>query len=75
MKLSDLPGWPRGLRRELACAYLGLKPTKFDEMVKDGRLPPPARIDGVVVWDRLKLDAAFEALDADHEDKNEWDDV
>ena len=72
MSAHDLPGWPRGLRRDLACAYLGLKPTKFDEMVKDGRLPKPKRVDGVVVWDRIKLDAAFDALNPD-EEKNDWD--
>jgi hypothetical protein len=47
--------------------------TKFDEMVDDGRMPRPKRIDGRLVWDRIKLDAAFDELDDDHGPKNEWD--
>jgi predicted DNA-binding transcriptional regulator AlpA len=53
---------PRGLRREAAADWVGVSPTKFDELVKDGRMPKPKRVDGVVVWDRYRLDAAFEAL-------------
>jgi excisionase family DNA binding protein len=56
---------PRGLSRVEAAAYVGISPTKFDELVKDGRMPAPKRINGRVVWDRLKLDAAFEALPDD----------
>ena len=36
--------------------------TKFDEMVKDGRMPKPKRVDGRTVWDRIGLDAAFTDL-------------
>jgi predicted DNA-binding transcriptional regulator AlpA len=53
---------PRGLRREAAADWVGMSPTKFDEMVKDGRMPKPKRVDGCVVWDRYRLDAAFEDL-------------
>ena len=60
----------RGLRREDAAAYVGLKLTKFDELVKDHRLPKPVRIDGCVIWDREKLDAAFDELS---EPRNDWD--
>lgn len=52
----------RGLRREEAAAYLGFSARKFDELVSDGRMPKPKRIDGVVVWDMLRLDSAFDAL-------------
>jgi predicted DNA-binding transcriptional regulator AlpA len=45
-----------------AAAYIGVSPTLFDEMVKDGRMPKPKRINGRVVWDRLELDEAFVAL-------------
>jgi predicted DNA-binding transcriptional regulator AlpA len=67
---------PRGLSRQQAAAYIGVGATKFDEMVSDGRMPKPKRIDGRTVWDRLQLDEAFAALDdepvtaAAH---NEWD--
>jgi predicted DNA-binding transcriptional regulator AlpA len=56
---------PRGLRREAAAAYIGLGTTKFDELVADGRLPGPKRIDGCVIWDRCQLDAAFDELGND----------
>jgi predicted DNA-binding transcriptional regulator AlpA len=47
--------------------------TKFDEMVDDGRMPRPKRIDGRIVWDRIKLDEAFDALDDEGGPRNEWD--
>jgi predicted DNA-binding transcriptional regulator AlpA len=45
-----------------AAAYVGVSTGLFDEMVKDGRMPGPKRINSRVVWDRFLLDAAFEAL-------------
>lgn len=53
---------PRGLSREEAARYVGLGPTKFDELVADRRMPKPKRIDGRVIWDRYALDAAFSEL-------------
>ena len=53
---------PRGLRRPQAAAYVGVGPTKFGEMVGDGRMPPPKHVDGCVIWDRYALDQAFDAL-------------
>jgi predicted DNA-binding transcriptional regulator AlpA len=53
---------PRGFNREQSAEYIGVGPTKFDQMVADGRMPKPKRIDGRVVWDRLQLDSAFAAL-------------
>ena len=52
----------RGLRREEAARYVGISTTKFDVCVKDGRMPQPFRIDACVIWDRRRLDAAFDAL-------------
>jgi predicted DNA-binding transcriptional regulator AlpA len=66
---------PRGLSRVQAAEYIGVGVTKFDEMVDDGRMPRPKRIDGRLVWDRVKLDEAFDALDDDTRQKNEWDDL
>jgi len=54
---------------------MGFGVTKFDEMVDDGRMPKPKRIDGRVTWDRVKLDAAFAALEDAAGTKNEWDDL
>ena len=56
---------PRGMSREEAARYIGIGVTKFDEMVGDRRMPKPKRIDGRVVWDRLKLEAAFSDLPDD----------
>jgi excisionase family DNA binding protein len=53
---------PRGLSREEAARYVGVGVTKFDEMVADGRMPRPKRIDGRVIWDRLRIEAAFTDL-------------
>lgn len=63
----------RGLRREEAARYVGISPTKFDELVRDGRMPKAKRIDGCVVWDLRRLDAAWDALDGGDGEANEWD--
>lgn len=62
---------PRGLSREQSAEYLGVSPSKFSQMVLDGRMPRPIRIDGRVVWDKVELDAAFDALAETNE--NPWD--
>lgn len=53
---------PRGLRRPQAAAYVGVSMTKFDELVRDGRMPAPRRVDGCNIWDRHALDDAFDSL-------------
>lgn len=63
---------PRGLSRDEAARYVGVGITKFDEMVNDGRMPKPKRIDGRVVWDRLQVEAAFSDLPSDGA-ANPWD--
>ncbi len=74
MSRSDIaPYWPRGLSREEAARYVGVGATKFDEMVKDGRMPKPKRVDGRVVWDRAALDLAFS--DLPDESTNRIDDL
>jgi len=66
----------RGLSRVDAAAYVGCGPTKFDEMVADGRMPPPRRIDGRKIWDVVELDASFNDLPRDNTATltNSWDD-
>ncbi|MBX4955575.1 hypothetical protein [Rhizobium lentis] len=60
MKLHDAIAYPpRGMSREEAARWIGVSTTKFDEMVKDRRMPRPKRVDGRVIWDRLALDMAF----------------
>lgn len=56
---------PRGLSRVQSAAYIGISVRLFDELVKDGRMPQPIRINSRVLWDRLQLDAAFAALPHD----------
>jgi excisionase family DNA binding protein len=65
-KLSDSLAYPpRGMSREEAARYVGVGTTKFDEMIADGRMPKPKAINGRRVWDRLKLDSAFDELPGD----------
>jgi predicted DNA-binding transcriptional regulator AlpA len=52
----------RGVSRDEASRYIGVANTKFDEMVADGRMPRPKRVDGQVIWDRLRIEAAFTDL-------------
>ncbi|MCB0221066.1 MAG: hypothetical protein KDH09_15320 [Chrysiogenetes bacterium] len=64
---------PRGLNREQAAAYIGVGTTLFDAMVKDGRMPDPIRIGARAIWDRWKLDAAFDNLS--RPTANSWDEI
>jgi predicted DNA-binding transcriptional regulator AlpA len=65
--LSHLRPIPRrGLSRVESAIYVGVSPTLFDQMVKDGRMPTPKRINGRIVWDIRALDEAFEALPDEH---------
>lgn len=66
---------PRGLNREQASLYVGVSVSKFDQLVLDGRMPAPKRIDTRKVWDRHALDTAFWALPDDGPDRdvNPWD--
>jgi predicted DNA-binding transcriptional regulator AlpA len=65
-------GAPVGLSREQAAFRVGISGTLFDQMVDDGRMPKPKKINGRRVWDREAVDLAFRALPAD-DDANEWD--
>jgi hypothetical protein len=56
----------RGLSREEAAIFVGISPTKFDELVRDGRMPSPKRIDGRRLWDIRELDMAFDALPSEN---------
>lgn len=53
---------PRGLCRAEAARWIGIGTTKFNEMVRDGRMPKPRIIDSRKVWDRIELDASFTDL-------------
>lgn len=63
---------PVGVCRVEAAAFIGVSATKFDEMVSDGRMPKPKRVDGRVIWSVKALTLAFDAL-PDGADSNPWD--
>ncbi len=52
----------RALRRDEAATYVGISPSKFDELVKDGRMPKPKNIDARKVWDIRQLDLVLNEL-------------
>ena len=61
--LSDVRPVPRrGLNREESAMYICISLSKFDELVADGRMPKPIKIDSRNVWDIRDLDLAFDAL-------------
>jgi predicted DNA-binding transcriptional regulator AlpA len=74
--LSHLRPIPRrGLSRDEAAMYIGISTGKFDEMVADGRMPEPVKIDSRKVWDIRSLDLAFDALPRENPVPNSWDGV
>ena len=68
---------PLGLSREDAAHHIGIGTTLFDEMVADGRLPPPKRMNSRRVWNRVALEQAFAELpdDGPINDDNPWDGI
>lgn len=74
--VADRPIPRRGLRHDEAAEYIGVSARKFDELVADGRMPKPKRIDGRLVWDVRALDLAFDALPGSGPDEpNPWDEL
>jgi len=71
--LSEIRPLPRrGLSRDEAAMYIGISAAKFDEMVADGRMPAPIKIDARKVWDIRSLDLGFDDLS---NKTNSWDGV
>lgn len=65
---------PRGLSRVEAAAYIGLSTSKFDELVESGVMPRPKAVGTRKLWDRHRLDEAFDNL-PDETEANPWDKV
>jgi predicted DNA-binding transcriptional regulator AlpA len=62
-KLQDTLAYPpRGMDADRAAAYCGVSKTKFLEGVESGTFPRPKDVDGAPRWDRVQLDAAWDAL-------------
>lgn len=51
-----------GYRLEEAAEYVGMKPTKFLQLVKDKRMPEGTKIDNCRVWDVRDLINSFNNL-------------
>jgi predicted DNA-binding transcriptional regulator AlpA len=69
---------PLGLSRKEAARHIGIKTTLFDEMVADGRMPPPKCINTRRVWNRIAVEQAFAELPDDSQpsnDDNPWDNI
>lgn len=69
---------PRLLRRERAAAYLDVSPGTFDRLVREGKLPPPKRLDDQIKgWDTRDLDVRVDHLPYDGENgrpaPSDWD--
>lgn len=63
---------PRGLSRPEAAAYIGVSPSLFDMMVRDGRMPRPKSINSRTIWDIRQIDKAFTALPGGDAD-DDWE--
>lgn len=77
-----LPGWPRGLREDLAAAYVGLSPSTIRAERAAGRFPAPVPLTaGRQVYLRDALDAWLDqkalpgSAPMGQADRNPWDDA
>ena len=59
------PGSRLGLNRVEAAEYIGVSPSLFDELVRDGRMPSAKPVNARRVWSRLEIEACFAALNGD----------
>ncbi len=55
--------WPRGLNYELAAAYRGVSPNTFRAMVKAGTMPKPETCGQRKIFDRHRIDEAWDRQD------------
>jgi hypothetical protein len=63
----------RGLSRLEAAAYIGISPSKFDELRKTNRIPPPKVLDGRLIFTTERLDEFLDALpDENQTDNDDW---
>jgi hypothetical protein len=63
----------RGLSRVEAAMYIGISPSKFDELRKDGRIGPAKLLDGRKLFAIEMLDEFFDTLpDENHEKADDW---
>jgi hypothetical protein len=65
MTTRDRIALRRGLTRVEAAAYLGVSPSKFDELRKSNRIAPPKVLDGRLIFTVEKLDEFLDSLPDD----------
>jgi hypothetical protein len=61
----------RGLSRVEAAAYIGVSPSKFDELRKANRIAPPKVLDGRLIFTVERLDEFLDALPDENQTSNE----
>jgi predicted DNA-binding transcriptional regulator AlpA len=70
-KLADNLAYPpRAMRADRAAAYLSMSTSNFHRLVEEGLMPKAVKIKGIVTWDRLELDVAFDSFKNDDEGGN-----
>ena len=59
---DDLAYPPRAMRGPRAAAYFDMSSAAFFRLVDEEIVPQGTKVHGVVTWDRLDLDAAYEDM-------------
>ena len=74
LTLSEARPTPRrGLSRIEAAMYLGISPSKFDELRKANRIAPPKILDGRLIFTIERLDEFLDALPYENQtDNDDW---
>jgi hypothetical protein len=63
----------RGFSRLEAATYLGISPSKFDELRRAKRIAPPKVLDGRLIFVVERLDDFLDSLpDENQADEGEW---
>jgi hypothetical protein len=63
----------RGLSRVEAAAYIGVSPSKLDELRKANRIAPPKLLDGRLIFTVERLDEFLDSLPDENQASNdEW---
>jgi hypothetical protein len=71
MRASERPIPRRGLSRVEAAAYIGVSPSKFDELRKANRIAPPKVLDGRLIFTIERLDEFLDALPDENQTADE----
>ena len=62
---------PRGRSRLEAATYLGISPSKFDELRKANRIAPPKVLDGRLIFTVERLDEFLDGLPEENQTNND----